>query len=288
MRNNFAPAANGWGFSLGWRLSYHSRIALWEGCMFRDALDRACKFTFPVVQCSLTVEGRCAAGAAAFIGINSDGWIVTAAHVMKASIALAHADTTARQWEAARDAINGDSSLNAKARIKKLEALGRLNKKVTRRGTSSWGFNGVRVVDVSMLEEADLAVAKLENLDQTWISEYPKLKDPNKGIQPGASLCKLGYPFAEMTRTYDEATNSFDLPPDKTQLAFFPIEGIFTRTLVVSPAGATAPFPIMFIETSSPGLRGQSGGPTFDTDGVVWAIQSQTGHLPLGFSPEDD
>ena len=40
------------------------------------------------------------------------------------------------------------------------------------------------------------------------------------------------------------------------------------------------------LETSSPGLRGQSGGPIFDTDGRVWALQSRTTHLPLGFSPE--
>lgn len=40
-----------------------------------------------------------------------------------------------------------------------------------------------------------------------------------------------------------------------------------------------------FIETSTPGLRGQSGGPIFDADANVWAIQSRTMSLPLGFSP---
>ncbi len=39
------------------------------------------------------------------------------------------------------------------------------------------------------------------------------------------------------------------------------------------------------IETSSPGLKGQSGGPIFDKDGVIWGIQSTTHCLPLGFSP---
>jgi hypothetical protein len=36
---------------------------------------------------------------------------------------------------------------------------------------------------------------------------------------------------------------------------------------------------------STPGLRGQSGGPVFDVNGVVWGIQSQTRHLELGFQP---
>ena len=31
---------------------------------------------------------------------------------------------------------------------------------------------------------------------------------------------------------------------------------------------------------------GQSGGPTFDTKGTLWAIQSRTNHLPLGFNPK--
>lgn len=33
-------------------------------------------------------------------------------------------------------------------------------------------------------------------------------------------------------------------------------------------------------------MRGQSGGATVDKNGTVWAIQSKTAHLPLGFSPE--
>jgi S1-C subfamily serine protease len=40
-----------------------------------------------------------------------------------------------------------------------------------------------------------------------------------------------------------------------------------------------------YLETSSAGLRGQSGGPIFDKEGRVWAIQSKTLSIPLGFSP---
>lgn len=45
-------------------------------------------------------------------------------------------------------------------------------------------------------------------------------------------------------------------------------------------------YEIKFLETSSPGLRGQSGGPIFDSKGTIWAVQSQTMHLQLGFSPK--
>ena len=40
------------------------------------------------------------------------------------------------------------------------------------------------------------------------------------------------------------------------------------------------------LETSTPGLRGQSGGPIFDTNGDIWAIQSRTQHYDLGFKPK--
>jgi hypothetical protein len=254
--------------------------------MFRDAYERACKFTFPVIQFVLTVEGKCSAGAAAFIIINPDGWIITAAHVMKDSIALAQSDHAARDWESRRDAIRNDASLSAKERSRRISALGQLQKKGARRGTSVWALGVGRIVDVTILEEADLAVARLDGFDRNLVSEYPTFKDPSKNFRPGASLCKLGYPFTEFTPTYDETANRFDLPPDQAQIAFFPIEGIFTRTITVPPPNPAPPFPLLFVETSSPGLRGQSGGPTFDTEGAIWAIQSQTRHLPLGFSPE--
>ncbi|GAI45805.1 unnamed protein product [marine sediment metagenome] len=61
--------------------------------------------------------------------------------------------------------------------------------------------------------------------------------------------------------------------------------GFFTRNVL---AGSTpdGKYQIKFIETSTPGLRGQSGGPIFDVYGNIWGIQSRTQHLPLGFSPK--
>ena len=38
---------------------------------------------------------------------------------------------------------------------------------------------------------------------------------------------------------------------------------------------------------STPGLRGQSGGPLFDSDGLVYGMQYMTSHLHLGFDIKD-
>jgi hypothetical protein len=101
-------------------------------------------------------------------------------------------------------------------------------------------------------------------------------------------LCRLGFPFHSIEPTYDAGKDTFELPAGSVPLPLFPIEGILTRFVeVVVPTGQPKPnYPLRYLETSSPGLKGQSGGPIFDTHGTVWAIQSKTQHYPLGFNPE--
>lgn len=41
-------------------------------------------------------------------------------------------------------------------------------------------------------------------------------------------------------------------------------------------------------EMSTPGLRGQSGGPAFDTEGKVWGMQFATKHLDLNFDVDQE
>lgn len=64
----------------------------------------------------------------------------------------------------------------------------------------------------------------------------------------------------------------------------FPNEGITTR--IAKASAPDAPLQIDLLETSSPGLRGQSGGPIVDREGTVWAIQSRTMHHQLGFTAQ--
>ena len=106
------------------------------------------------------------------------------------------------------------------------------------------------------------------------------VKDP-ASLRPGTSLCRLGFPFHALTAAWDDQTEQFQLPEGALPAPLFPIEGIFTRGVRLE----SSPRP-RFIETSSPGLQGQSGGPVFDTEGRLWGIQSRTRHLDLGFSPQ--
>ena len=76
--------------------------------MFRKAVDLARRFTVPVVISAQQKNGRCASAIGACVVVNSDGWIVTARHVLElfgqytaqVQTAQAHAMTAAEAGSA--------------------------------------------------------------------------------------------------------------------------------------------------------------------------------------------
>ena len=132
-----------------------------------------------------------------------------------------------------------------------------------------------------------MAVAQLSNFNKLTIPHYPVFKDPDKNFEAGTSLCRLGFPFYNISTTFDPASG-FLLA--NVPLPIFPNEGILSRMheiVLIDPTGnplPPPPFPLRMIETSSPGIKGQSGGPIFDQQGSIWAIQSATTSYPMDFS----
>lgn len=253
--------------------------------MFREALGRARQFTLPVVLCRKAVNGQCSSSIGACVVVNPEGWIVTCFHIVDAIRKLEIEANQTHALIAARKAVETDSSLSEEEKKDKLLLMPTVRPEVTEVFSVWYGCQGpVTVTNWSLVEAVDLAVGRLENFDSSWIAEYPKFKDPSRNLAPGTYLCKLGFPFHQIIPIWDAAKREFQLPQGALPMPFFPMEGMFTRDYAISP-GPPSPFPLKMIETSSPGLRGQSGGPTLDSEGAVWAIQSQTAHLELGFSP---
>jgi hypothetical protein len=254
--------------------------------MFRKANAATRNFTWPIVLSTRNVSGVCSSSIATFVVINDGGWVVTAAHVLKAFDDAAKDVESVAAHQASVQSIRNDTSLLPKERSKRLQQLGHLDP--TRiAACSAWlGRDGLSFSEMRYIELVDLGVAKLEPFDPLWITEYPRFKDHTKEFEPGVGLCKLGFPFHGITPIWDQASSAFTFPLGALPLPIFPIEGIMTRTILLDPNNtASAKYPLMWVETSSPGLRGQSGGPTFDKDGAIWAIQSNTAFLPLGFEP---
>lgn len=252
--------------------------------MFAKAYALASEFTQPVIISTRLYDGKVECAVAAFVVLNKDGWILTAAHVWDSFMARREHLKQIRRHDAAVQAIHSDAALSARQKAKKLRQL-KTNRRWITDHAFWWARDRVRETECHALRDLDLAVARLEPFDPALIKAYPTIKDPSKNMDPGTSLCRLGYPFHEIDATYDEKTRTFNLAPDALPLPRFPIEGIYTRNCI-GERSQDGKYEMKFLETSSPGLRGQSGGPIFDVNGTVWAIQSRTTHFPLGFSPK--
>ena len=255
--------------------------------MFQKAYAIASNFTFPVVLSRRTINGKCSSAIGSFVVLNNDGWVITASHIVKMYLEMQAEVDRVSKLKAETVSIQNDTSLSPKEKKKRLHKLPVLPVSLSQNCSAWWGFDGIEIKQFDMLEVMDLAVGKLEPFNQNLVSTYPVFKDPAKNFTQGTSLCKLGFPFYSIQPIWDENTARFQLPPGSVPLPRFPIDGIYTRNRqMVTADGSPFPFPFIFLETSTPGLRGQSGGPIFDREGSIWAIQSQTDHLPLGFDPE--
>lgn len=124
----------------------------------------------------------------------------------------------------------------------------------------------------------DLAIIIFEDLKNPAYESYAKFLRDSSILKQGKSLCRLGYPFPEFTNfEYIEDEDSIRFNENGIILTpSFPIDGILTRHLISDDK-------IVGIELSTPGLKGQSGGPLFDTEGRICGMQASTHHLHLGF-----
>ncbi len=251
--------------------------------MFADAYEKASAFTHPIVISVRLFDGSVKCSLGAFVVLNPAGWVVTAAHLLAAAPAFQQHSKEIAKHNAQITAIEQDNQLNAKQKRRKFRRV-KSNPEWITNYSFWWGWDGVRSKNITVLPEADLAVAQLEPFDPKAIPEYPIVKAPSN-LRCGTSLCKLGYPFHNIEATFHKETGTFELAPGTLPVPRFPIEGIYTRNLIAGKS-RDGKREIKFLETSSPGLRGQSGGPIFDVRGTVWAIQSRTTHFPLGFSPK--
>ncbi len=251
--------------------------------MFQRAIEIVSVFTHPVIVSKKLHSGTVESGCGAFMFLNSEGWVLTAGHIMQ-DYQLFH-DVHTPELKTYREAvqkIQDNQSLNPKQKQGEIGHL-KTSTQWIEKISYWWSRNGVHFSEIAVDPLADLAVAKLSSFDSTSVSAYPTFRNPLDEVKQGTSLCRLGFPFHQIKSSFDTATGSFQLAEGMLPIPRFPLDGICTRHANVVDASSGRS--VRFIETSSPGLRGQSGGPIFTSDGCIVGIQSRTIHLPLGFSP---
>jgi hypothetical protein len=251
--------------------------------MFAKAYEIASNYTYPIVILNRSLNKNVTAGVGTFIILNEDGWFMTAAHIFDIYFKHQEHQREIQQYYANLMAIDTDFSLlESEKELRKSEVF--YDPNWMTHHSFWWGFDGLQCETFHLLKENDLAIGKFSNFNINIVSKYPVFKDPTN-LKLATSLCKLGFPFHEIKASFDEKLNQFQIAEGVLPIPRFPIDGIFTRVA----HGKKSPeneFEVKFIETSTPGLKGQSGGPIFDVEGNIWAIQSMTVNIPLGFSPK--
>lgn len=251
--------------------------------MFSVAYEIASQYTRPVIISHRFYNGKIVSGLGSFIILNEEGWILTAAHLIEPiHIFNTHAKAI-QEFRKSQMAVDQHPNLSPQAKLQKKQQL-QPNPQWITNLSHWWGHDSHRIKQFKIFKENDIAIGKIDNYDPGFCSHYPVFMDPSK-LKLGSSVCKLGFPFYNVKATFNKQMKAFQFDRSIFPIPRFPIDGILTRYSHSGKSKVTG-LDIRFIETSSPGLRGQSGGPLFDVDGKVMGIQSHTRHLPLGFSPK--
>ncbi len=247
--------------------------------MFIEAIESVSKFTRPIHTILRTYSGKqIIPGAATLFFINEDGYALTCKHVIEL---LTNSDNVLKKYtdfKIERDRLPKDGRY--KQNLKGLELKYKLNPEIEIQLKNTF----VDCVDMMSgftwytHSKYDLAIIKFNDYKKLLYKNYAVFKKDTSTIKQGKQLCRLGFPFPEFTNfIYNDATDDIEWTTTGINISpIFPLEGMITRFLVEENR-------VFGIEMSTPGLRGQSGGPLFDNNGIVYGMQFSTKHLHLGF-----
>jgi len=253
--------------------------------MFVDAIETVAAFTRPIHSIYRNYASTVVhPGSATLFFVNSDGWALTCAHVAKR---LQLAEALGNKYKAFKDELASRQGEKTEKQLRKeLERkYGYSNRTIVEvRDRFMNCIEGELNVKVRLHETTDIALLRFHSFERLLCHTFPVFPKDTSDLKQGKSLCRLGFPFPEFTNfTYDETNDTISWTQSgRRDTPRFPIDGMVTRH-VVDNTGAVVAF-----EMSTPGLRGQSGGPAFDVDGKVWGMQSRTGHLDLDFDVDQE
>jgi hypothetical protein len=251
--------------------------------MFIRAIEAADAFTKPIHTITRTYGGLISPGASTLFFVNEDGVAITCKHVVNL---IAQSQTINDQYlkfKTERDKLHKDNKF--RKYLGSLEIKYKYKKEVVIQIKNNFlnSVSPITSLTWHIHPTLDLAILIFNGFTHKHYTSHATFVKDSTKIQQGKYLCRLGYPFPEFNNFQFNQTND-DIEWTSIGNAAsprFPIDGIITRHIGDSNRN------IIGIEMSTPGLRGQSGGPLFDADGLVYGMQYATNHLHLGFDLKD-
>jgi len=252
--------------------------------MFVAAIEKASEFTRPI-HTILRFFGSTDIhpGAATLFFINADGWALTCRHVAEQLVAADQLHQRYQAFKMERDTLRGKKRRQAEKDLEHKYGFGK-GKIVELKHRFFNCIGGPLNVALKLHPALDIALIKFSDFTTLNCTTFPLFAKNGGDLKQGQFLCRLGFPFPEFTNfSYDSTTDTINWTQvGQNQTPRFPIEGMVTRHLLDSKGS------VIGFELSTPGLRGQSGGPAFDTEGRIWGMQASTNHLDLNFDVNID
>jgi hypothetical protein len=248
--------------------------------MFVKAIQTVAKYTRPIHSISRNYKSTLIVpGTATLFFINSDGWALTCKHVVKqltaAEVLKGKVDEFQNELTSRRGTQKDKSlikELEKKYGYKKNAPFELLNRFMN-------CIDGEFSIQTISHKKYDIALIKFKKYNRLLCDTFPIFPSDTSSLLSGKMLCRFGFPFPEFTNfVYDDKADRINwTKTGKDTTPYFPLEGMVTRRLLDDEGKVFA------FEISTPGLRGQSGGPVFDIEGKVWGMQFATRHLDLDF-----
>ena len=251
--------------------------------MFKEAIEKTANFTRAVHTITRTYSGKqIIPGAATLFFINEEGYAVTCKHVIELLAASDNLNINYANFKQERTMLPRDN--NYKKHLKGLELKYKFNSEsvIQIKNTFLDCVDSMSGFTWHLHPDYDLAILKFNGFNKILYKDYAVFKKRQAQIYQGEFLCRLGFPFPEFTNfKYNETTDDIEWTNTGINASpRFPMEGMVTRFLADKSK-------LYGIELSTPGLKGQSGGPLFNKEGIVFGMQFSTKHLHLGFDIVD-
>lgn len=252
--------------------------------MFIEAIEKVGNYTRPVHTISRTYGGKkVTAGAGTLFFVNEEGYAVTCKHIAEMLLSADKINNHFQQFKNERQHVLQQAKHQQLLKGLELKYQYKADTLLQLKNNFVDCVDVMQSFTVQMHPTLDLAFIKFNGYNSLHYRDCARFVRDEGMIKQGKFLCRLGFPFPEFTNySFNATTDDIEWTNSGVNVSpRFPIEGMVTRFLADQQNG------LYGIEMSTPGLRGQSGGPLFDPQGRVYGMQFSTKHLHLGFDLVD-
>jgi hypothetical protein len=211
-------------------------------------------------------------GGSTFFFVNEDGWVVTCRHVLELMLEIEKLNDNYKQFSTAL-------KLDPKRKYQ-LEKDFKLKKNNVCQGAYQIGTNLNPNSQFRWIAHQSLDIA-LIHFDVPSPTKYCTFVEDMSEIEQGSSLARIGFPFVEFNNfSYDKNNKILEFTPNVEPMVTFTVDGIVSQNGNAMIDGSSIR---TLIVMSTPGIKGQSGGPLYDVSGRVAGMQSATSTRDLNF-----